>query len=159
MRRNWKKLPYWGTTVSIHKSMGEIEKELHKRGIETMRSTRRESPFTVLVEWEQEIRGVRAVVAFSITIEDSEIRGMTDKQRAAVKRQGVRLIFHTVKNLLAAVDGGLITLEEAFLPNVQTWRAGEPTTVGELVLAQIERSGELGPTIAGVIPERVGGDA
>src|SRR5680860_1117030 len=142
MKRDWRKLPYWNTGVSIDKSLGEISKELEKRGITTLRTTRRESPFAVVVEWEQEVREVLAVVAFSIEVQDEELRKFTKRQKDTVRQQAVRLIFHTVKNLLAAVDAGLITIEEAFLSNIQTWDEGCPTTVGELILSRIEKSGQ-----------------
>jgi len=154
--RDWRKLPYWQTSATIDKSLHEIGRELERRGITTVRTTRTSSPLAVVIEWEQEVRGVAVVVQFEVKLEDHELYDFTKNQAEGVQRQAVRLLYHTVKNILAAVDAGIITLDEAFLANIQTWKEGLPITVGDLFLEEIERRGQLGPTITAALPKRTG---
>lgn len=145
--RDWRRLPYWQTTVSVARSVEELHSLLDRYGVTAVRQTTGRDPWRLLLEWQMEIRGIPVVVAFDISVTDEELAGYTAKHQEAIPAQAARLVAHTVKNLLAAADAGLVSMEEVFLSRVQTHRAGEPVSVGELVLDQIERAGQLGPAI------------
>lgn len=147
--RNWSRLPYWKTEVSVDKSLAEIHRELDRYGIDAVRVTKRREPWGVEVEWEQPAtdKQIPVVVSFEISIDDTELDEYTPAQRAKIPMQAARLLFFTIKNLLAAVDCGLLTSDEAFLSRFQTWQGGQKTTVGHLVLKQIESTGQIGPGI------------
>ena len=145
--RDWRRLPYWQSTVSVARSVEELHRLLDRYGVTAVRQTTSRDPWRLLLEWQMEIRGVPVIVAFDITVTDEELAGYTVKQREAIPAQAARLVVHTVKNLLAAADAGLVSMEEVFLSRVQTYQAGQPVSVGDLVLDQIERAGQLGPAI------------
>lgn len=149
MTREWKQLPYWGTEVSIDKSLQEIHRELDRYGVDAVRVTQRRNPWGLLVEWEMPIteKAIPVLVTFDIEIDDEELEYYTPGQQRKIPLQAARLLFYTIKNLLAAVECGLLTTEEAFLARFQTWAAGKPVHVGALVLEQIRQQGSLGPTI------------
>lgn len=147
--RDWSRLPYWKTEVSVDKSLAEIHRELDRYGIDAVRVTKRREPWGVEVEWEQPATEARipVVVSFEIAIDDAELDGYSSAQRTKIPAQAARLLYFTIKNLLAAVDCGLLTPDEAFLARFQTWQGSHKTTVGNLVLKQIETAGQIGPGI------------
>jgi hypothetical protein len=147
--RDWKSLPYWGTEVSIDKSLQEIHRELDRYGVDAVRVTQRRNPWGIVVEWEITVteKSIPVLVTFDIQVDDAELEGYTASQQRKIPLQAARLLFYTIKNLLAAVECGLLTPEEAFLARFQTWAAGKPVPVGDLVLEQIRQQGSLGPTI------------
>lgn len=147
--RDWRRLPYWGTTVAVESTIGDIYKLLAKVGVRAYRVTQQPEPeWKLLVEWEQTVGENVIVVAFEIVVADEELQEFTDRQAAAVRAQAARLVFHTIKNLVAAHEAGLITLNEIFLARMQTYGPdGQPASVGDLVLRQMETAGQIGPTI------------
>lgn len=149
VERDWKRLPYWGTEVSIDKSLQEIHRQLDRYGIDAVRVTKRRDPWGVTVEWEMPAteKQIPVVVSFEIEVDDSELWEYTATQQKRIPLQAGRLLFHTIKNLLAAVDMGLLTYDEAFLSRFQTWQGGQATTVGKLVLQQLASAGAIGPAI------------
>lgn len=147
--RDWKHLPYWSTTVAVESTIGDIYKQLAKVGVRAYRVTQQPEPeWRLLVEWEQTVGENVVVVAFDIAVTDAELWEYTARQQQQVRQQAARLVLHTIKNLLAAQEAGLITLNEIFLARMQTYGAdGQPATVGDLVLRQMETAGQIGPTI------------
>ena len=146
--RDWRRLGYWRTDVSIDRSVSELRKALGRHGIGALRTTTAEDPWTILVEWEQPTRAnVDMVVTFEVTIPADELKRYTAAQVDGIKRQAVRLIFHTVKNMLDAVEAGIIALDEAFMSHFTTYRGGARITVGELVFEQIAQTGQLAPAL------------
>jgi hypothetical protein len=145
--RDWRKLPYWQSTVSVEKSLEELTSYLNRHDIDAVRTTRYRDPWRIMLEWEQQVAGVAVVVAFDVTVPEEELKGFTSRQADLVLNQAARLLWHTIKNLVAAAEAGIIGLDDVVLPFVRTYAGGEPTTIGALVQVQIRNSGELGPTI------------
>ncbi len=150
--RDWRRLPYWATQVEVDQSIGELRKSLKKHGVGAVQVTSCEDPWHIEIAWEMFVpsASVSAIVSFDVTIDDNELEQFTEKQGEAIKRQAVRLIAYTVKNLLAVVESEMITLEELFIGRMRVSHdeEGRPVTVGRLVLEQAARTGgRIGPTI------------
>jgi hypothetical protein len=145
--RDWRRLPYWQSTTSVEKSLEELTGYLSRHDIDAVRTTRYRDPWRLMVEWEQQLSGVTVIVAFDVTVTDDELDAYTARQAALVLNQAARLLWHTVKNLIAATEAGIIGLEDAVLPFVRTYAGGQETTIGALVRAQIQTVGDLGPGI------------
>ena len=72
--RDWRKLPYWNTTVPVESTVGDIYKLLSKAGVQAYRVTQQPEPiWRLLVEWEQTIGEAVVVVAFEITLTKQEL--------------------------------------------------------------------------------------
>jgi hypothetical protein len=145
--RDWRKLPYWQSATSVEKSMEEITSYLNRHDIDAVRITRYRDPWRIEVEWESTVAGVPVVVAFEVTVDPAETKGMTARQAGLVQNQAARLLWHTIKNLVAAAEAGIVGLDDISMPFVRTYAGGEQTTVGALVRAQIQAAGQLGPMI------------
>jgi hypothetical protein len=150
--RDWRELPYWGTEVEVERSIAEIQRLLHKRGVEVFQVSQRYNPWGIMLGWEMSVEAIPVMVSFDLLLETDELRGMTPKQAEAVPRQAMRLLFYTIKNLLAAVDCGIMSMESAFMAKFQTYRDGFPVSVGDLLVEQIKNQGALGPTIRLALP-------
>ncbi|MHB8867463.1 MAG: hypothetical protein ACYC6T_08150 [Thermoleophilia bacterium] len=158
MTRDWRRLPYWQSTTSVERSLEELTGYLSRHDIDAVRTTRYRDPWRLQVEWEQQVGGVAVVVSFDVTVSDEELEEYTARQAGLVQNQAARLLWHTVKNLIAATEAGIIGLEDAVLPFVRTHANGKPTTVGALVRAQIRTAGDLGQTIVQrALPAKTGG--
>jgi hypothetical protein len=146
--RDWRRLPYWGTDVALERSVGELYTLLMKAGVQAYRVTQQPPPaWKLMVEWEQKIGEAVVVVSFDIAVDQAELRLYTERQQEQIRKQAARLMWHTIKNLIAAHEAGLISMNELFLAKMQTYQNGHPVNVGHLVMAQIETAGQLGPAI------------
>ena len=148
MIRDWRRLPYWGSQTEVESTIGDIYKSLAKAGLENYRVTRQATggDWTLIVQWEQVVGESPVLVTIDATVSTAELKNYTPAQGKAILRQAARLLWHTIKNLLAAEEAGFISLNEIFLSRMQTWTSsGEPTTVGALMLEKIAAHGTLGP--------------
>lgn len=147
--RDWRRLPYWRTDVPVEKSIAELQRLLNRYGVSAVRTTTERDPWRLVVEWEYPVGPSKTpvIVMLDVTLDPAELRPYTPAQQAQVRNQAARLMMHTLKNLLAAVDAGLISIDEVFMPHFQTWANGQQTTVGKLLSAEIESRGALGPAI------------
>jgi hypothetical protein len=158
MTRDWRRLPYWQSTTSVERSLEELIGWLSRHDIDAVRTTRYRDPWRLMVEWEQQVGGVAVVVAFDVSVTEEELDEYTARQASLILNQAGRLLWHTVKNLIAATEAGIIGLEDAVLPFVRTYSGGEETTVGALVRTQIQTAGDLGPAIVQrALPAKTGG--
>lgn len=138
-----KDLPYYSTTVDAERSKAEITKLLRKYGSSGIQWTwmSKGGHETEILRFihECEIKGVKKGIAFEVKVPDMEKTIGYDKKIAPHRNQAMRLVYHVMKNRLAAIDCGLETFEETFLSKIiYKLRDGRPATVGDIVLKQIE---------------------
>lgn len=110
---------YAGTRVGVPQSRSEIERLLEKRGVRDFRVTTSGSLFALDFNWPlKDERGrVRTVLGVRIVApwpQDDEKR----------RRQMARVLYWHLKSKLEAVEAGLLSFEEEFLPHLTLGRAG-----------------------------------
>lgn len=134
------KRAYTGTSVSVDKSMGEVMSLLHKRSVSGMQWTREGLRSTLRFRWKSSA-GVELCARFTLDVRPPPAprgRQLSSKQLADVYAQEERRLFRVLvyflKNLFEAVDGGLLTLEQALLPYLED-STGQ--TVGELLAPRL----------------------
>ena len=136
------KLPYSGTTVDIERTKGELTKLLKKYDCEGIQWT-----WINQQGWEMEflqfvhkitIQGVEKHITFRVKVPD-----ISQKNKGRIipaRNQAMRLVYHVMKNRLAAIDCGLESFEECFMSKIlYELPDGRASTVGDIVLAQIEK--------------------
>ena len=147
--RDWRRLPYWDTDVAVESTIGDVYKTLSKSGLSTYRVTLQPSPvWRLLTEWEQPVGTAIVLVAFDIEVSAEELADYTARQAQKVLNQAARLMWHTIKNLVAAHETGLLSLEQIFLSKMQMFdEEGQQVSVGDNILGRIREAGAIGPTI------------
>lgn len=145
-----KGLPYYNTTVDAEKSKAEITKLLKKygsSGIQWTWMSKGGHEIEVLrFIHECEIKGVKKGIAFEVKVPDIErtVGQGYDKKTVPHRNQALRLVYHVMKNRLAAIDCGLETFEETFLSKIlYKLPDGRPATVGDIVMKQIESTKKI----------------
>lgn len=103
------------TSISAFKTQDDLEKLLAKYGIPASRWThfaqvKEEQDGRIQFEFESDGRPYRVTVSYRKEV------GPNGGSRGTTREQAARAIFWHVKNLFDAVDFGIVTLEEAFLP-------------------------------------------
>ncbi len=114
---------YSNTTVSLFKTQDDLERLLGKHGITASRWTHlAETDSTPGIvrfefEWRRENGGQ---LGFRVDVSYQYVAGPKGGQRGTTREQAGRALFWHVKNLLDAVDFGIVDLEQAFLPHLLT---------------------------------------
>ena len=123
---NYRKLPYYRTTVQIYKSQNEIRSVLQKFGLQGIRFTDYKETGTIefiLLKDEKEL-------SFRFTFNYPE--------REDFQRQVYRGLFHYIKNRFFAVEFGINTIEKEFLQEmILKLPDGSTPTIKDLVSKQL----------------------
>ena len=123
----YKKLPYYGTSVPIYKTQNEIRTVLQKFGLKGTRFT--EYNNIGVIEFVLEKDGKEMSFRFKFNIPEKE----------AFQRQVYRALFYYLKNRFASVEFGITTVEEEFLQElILKLPNGTDTTVKELIKTQLD---------------------
>jgi hypothetical protein len=153
MNGDWKDLPYYRTQVDIAKSMEELRKYVARfpsaRGFQYTELPEETTIRILIVLRDSDGEEIEAPVRFTLEPTGDE---RTDRQQA-------RILAYAVKNWLAAVEAGILTLEEALVGHMETYQGGRPVTLGELMLAQVREAKMIAPPRLGIGPARTGGTA
>jgi len=130
------KKAYAGTLVSVDKSMGEVTSLLRRRSVTGLQWTEEGLRATLRFRWTS-AAGVMLCARFGLEVTPPRAprgRRLTSKQiddfLEKERRRLFRVLVHFLKNLFEAVDGGLLTLEQALLPYLED---GAGQTIGELL--------------------------
>jgi hypothetical protein len=109
---------YEGTDVPVTRSLAGLEDLLERRGVTDRRVTRTASLLAIDFNWPlmDERRKVRALLGVRMVVP-----WPADERE---RRRMARLIFWHLKSKLEAVEAGLLTFEEEFLPHLTLGRAG-----------------------------------
>lgn len=138
---------YSNTTVSLFKTQDDTERLLSKHGIAVSRWTHLaetdSSPGTVRFEFEWR-RGNKAPLGFRVDLEYQYVAGPKGGNQGTTREQAGRALYWHVKNLLDAVDFGIVELEQAFLPHLLT-------ASGRTVYEEVEPKLESLPSIGGLL--------
>jgi len=144
---------YADTQVSAAKSMGEVMDLLEKRKATGMQWTAEGPVSTLRFRWKTS-DGVDLCARFRVEIKPpTPPRGVRltseqiGKHFEQEKRRMFRVLVYFIKNLFEAVDGGLLTLEQALLPYLED---ASGATVGELMAPRLGRlqAGPLSSVLA-----------
>lgn len=132
---------YKYTKVATHKSQGDIEKILRRHGVDAVRWTSLTGE--LVIEFRRQLKDTPPL-GYRVALKCPET------QRA----QYLRALFWFIKAKLEAVDFGIVSFEQAFLPNLLM---GPDHTVGDEVIARLsERS--IGRDVP-LLPARAGQEA
>lgn len=133
---------YSNTLVSAEKSMGDAIALLRKREATGLQWTEEGTRATLRFRW-MSTSGAELCARFTLEWKMPPApRGVrrSSKQLGEAldreKRRLFRVLVHFVKNLLEAVDGGLLTLEQALLPHLED---ATGRTVSELITPHLDR--------------------
>ena len=137
-----KRRHYDGTTVSEASSLLDIERLLRQHGVQTIRWT--SGPDALLIEFTWPYQSTELGFRMNLNI-PTELDGyeLTPPQREKERRRRLRVLLNHVKAKLIAVEEGLVTLEQEFLPYL-IGPGGQ--TLGEVAAVQITsaiKSGEM----------------
>lgn len=110
--------PYGDTKVPVAQSRAAIEDLLEKRGVRDRRVTTTATLFALDFNWPLRDKkgGLRTVLGVRIVAPWPE----DEKQR----RRMARVLYWHLKSKLEAVEAGLLSFEEEFLPHLTLGRAG-----------------------------------
>lgn len=132
---DYRKLPYFRTTVQIYKSQNNIRTVLQKFGLQGIRFT--------------EYRGIGSI-EFILLKDDKELSfrfKFNFPKKESYQRQVYRGLFHYLKNRFFAVEFGINSIEKEFLQEmVLKLPDGSTPTIKEIVsrqLAGLEYNSEL----------------
>lgn len=134
---------YSDTLVAPEKSMGEAMALLRKRDATGLAWTEEGPRATLRFRW-RSTNGTELCARFSLEVKLPPVpRGgvrrtskQIDEALEKEKRRLFRVLVHFIKNLLEAVDGGLLTLEQALLPHLED---ATGRTVAELITPHLDR--------------------
>lgn len=139
---------YEGTTVTAEKSMAETMAMLRKRNCSGVQWTEERTTTTLRFRW-QAASGAELCARFNMNARLPTRTGQTEKQRAEAvdreRRRLFRVLLYFLKNLFEAVDGGLLTTEQALLPFLED---ASGRTIGELIVPHIGRLASSPLTLA-----------
>lgn len=130
---------YEGTTVSAEKSMAETMALLRRRDCLGIQWTEECATTVLRFRW-RAASGAEMCARFTMQARPTTRPGQTPKQRAEAldreRRRLFRVLVHFLKNLFEAVDGGLLTTEQAFLPFLED---ASGRTIGELIVPHLAK--------------------
>ena len=140
--------PYADTAVSIDRSVAEVMAQLRTRNATGLQFTEEGNRSTLRFMW-RSTSGAELCARFVVEVKPMKWRGRTtptSKQIAEMyaqeKRRLFRVLVYFIKNLFEAVDGGLLSIEQALLPHLE---AAGGQTLGELLVPRLHqlRAGPL----------------
>lgn len=123
---NYRKLPYYRSTVQIYKSQNDIRSVLQKFGLQGIRFTDYKKTGTIefiLLKDDKEL-------SFRFTFNYPE--------KEAFQRQVYRGLYHYLKNRFFAVEFGITTIEKEFLQEmILKLPDGSTPTIRDIVSKQL----------------------
>jgi hypothetical protein len=156
------------TTVPVERSKAEIERVLTKYQASQFVSGWDERQNKAMVQFEMRDRRIRIMVdtptldSFKMTKRRDSWGTMRDRERTDAQMKGERekelkrrwrALLLVIKAKLEAVESGISTFEEEFLPYVVT---ASGRTIGEMILPKLDQvasSGRLPPLLPGKTEE------
>jgi len=128
-----------GTEVSVERSLGEVERILQRFGADSFAYQKKADSTAIAFE----IRGLNVMMRVSMpAVKDFLLtdtgRKRTDSaawsERDKECRRRMRSLSAVIKAKLVAVDDGVATIEQEFLPYIQL---PDGTSIGEALIPQI----------------------
>lgn len=132
------KRAYSGTKVSVEKSMAEVTAMLRRRSCTALMWEEAGTRSTLRFRWKS-AEGVDLCARFNVDVKlPPKLKWATGKAAAdgleRERERMFRVLVHFLKNLFEAVDGGLLTAEEAFLPYLED---GAGVTVAQHIVPRL----------------------
>ncbi len=122
---DYKKLPYFKTTVDVAKTQGIIRKFLMKYNLKGIRIT--DYKDIGIIEFILEIKGIEKGFRFEFILHEN------------YKKQTYRALFYYLKARFTSVDFGIRTIEQEFMPElIIKLPDGSSTTIASEVNENIE---------------------
>lgn len=148
--KEFNKMPYKTTTVSKHRTKGDIDGLLYDQGIEKIQWTQLGDQTTLVFAMDVEVMGVERMLAFKFTpprIYVNKRKTVRGKGRVIVKEHqentSWRLFYWHLKSKLEAVKYGLASAETELMSNIiHKLPDDSESTVGE-TMQQIIANGRL----------------
>lgn len=112
------------TTINYYKSMDECQRLLAKYGVAGTRFTnyeqQKDKAGQIIFEFNWSPGGSARGNGYKVQIEYEELTGPKGGKAGITKEQAARAIFWHIKNLIEAVEFGIVDMGEAFLPYMLT---------------------------------------
>lgn len=143
---------YADTEVSVTKSVEEIKRQLAKYGVLEVRTTERqptELDAGALAFEFNTAAGLRVRIGIIIP----PTAGLTQRQAQRAGQPEARVLFHLIKNKLAAVEYGVETVEQAFIAYLVS--AGGGTMMEDAAAFRQMLDAGFAPAAA-LLPARIG---
>ncbi len=127
---------YAGTEVSESKSLLDIEYQLRRHGVETVRWTNTSSMVRIEFIWPWNNLSLPFRIDLSLRIEQGN-----ERQREQERRRMLRVLLNHLKAKLLAVEEGIVDMEREFLPYLL---GAGGRTAGDEASAQLKQAALTG---------------